>query len=204
MNYKKQYNALINKAIDRNLIKLKKTDPNYIYLETHHIIPKCMNGTNEDSNLVNLTAKEHFIAHHLLSRIYGGKLWYAFHVFCYMKRNKKYKVTTSNYSELKNNYKFSKEARLKINKIQQTQEYKNKMCIACTGEKNGFYGKTHSDESKIKMSGERQKSKKRHTAYNIKTKECTNISCEVYHVDPNWISCSSKQYKKIKENKNET
>jgi hypothetical protein len=39
------------------------------YLESHHIIPKCMNGRNDADNLVALTAREHFIAHVLLTKM---------------------------------------------------------------------------------------------------------------------------------------
>lgn len=50
------------------------------YTETHHIIPRCMGGTDEPSNLVKLTAKAHFVAHHLLHKAYSEnrQLAYAF------------------------------------------------------------------------------------------------------------------------------
>ncbi len=35
----------------------------------HHILPKCMGGSNERSNLSILTYREHFLAHWLLSKI---------------------------------------------------------------------------------------------------------------------------------------
>ncbi len=101
MNHTKTYDALILKAKNRNSLKYHKEHQDYIYLETHHIKPKCMGGDNEYENLVNLTAKEHFVAHHLLAKIYGGKLWRAFHLMCHMKRdNRKYKVTSRHYSEI--------------------------------------------------------------------------------------------------------
>lgn len=37
------------------------------YHERHHIVPKCMGGTNDEDNLIDLFAKEHFVAHKLLS-----------------------------------------------------------------------------------------------------------------------------------------
>lgn len=37
------------------------------YHERHHIVPKCKNGTNDDNNLIDLFAREHFIAHKLLA-----------------------------------------------------------------------------------------------------------------------------------------
>lgn len=36
------------------------------YHERHHIVPRCMNGTNDESNLIDLFAKDHFEAHRLL------------------------------------------------------------------------------------------------------------------------------------------
>lgn len=35
--------------------------------ERHHILPKCMGGTNDPDNLIDLTLEEHFIAHKLLA-----------------------------------------------------------------------------------------------------------------------------------------
>ena len=37
------------------------------YKERHHIIPKCMGGTNDNDNLIDLYAEEHYIAHKLLA-----------------------------------------------------------------------------------------------------------------------------------------
>jgi len=36
----------------------------------HHIIPRSLGGLNDKINLVNLTAREHYIAHLLLWKIY--------------------------------------------------------------------------------------------------------------------------------------
>lgn len=69
MNYKKVYDAIIQHTKQRNLKKLPKNSKNYIYLETHHIIPKSLGGNDDESNLVNLTAREHFICHLLLMKI---------------------------------------------------------------------------------------------------------------------------------------
>ena len=69
MNYRKIYDSLIFHAKRRGFKKLDKNDYKYQYLETHHITPKSWNGGNEECNLVNLTAREHFIAHRLLLKI---------------------------------------------------------------------------------------------------------------------------------------
>ena len=70
MNYQKHYDALMNRAKNRLLEG---------YYETHHIIPRCMGGTDDPTNLVDLTAEEHYVAHQLLVKIYpdNSKLVYA-------------------------------------------------------------------------------------------------------------------------------
>jgi len=53
------------------------------YTEKHHIIPKSCGGDNSKTNLVKLTAKEHFVCHLLLTKMVDGKtrhkMIYAFH-----------------------------------------------------------------------------------------------------------------------------
>jgi len=61
MNYKHIYENLINRARNRIL---------EIYTESHHIIPRCMNGDDSKKNLVDLTPEEHYVAHQLLVKIY--------------------------------------------------------------------------------------------------------------------------------------
>jgi hypothetical protein len=67
MNYQKIYDNLIQKRKDFTLYKKNQKE---IYCEEHHIIPKCMDGNDEKKNLINLFAREHFIAHELLCKIY--------------------------------------------------------------------------------------------------------------------------------------
>jgi hypothetical protein len=42
------------------------------YYELHHIVPRSLGGTNVPENLVNLTAKEHFVCHYLLTKFATG------------------------------------------------------------------------------------------------------------------------------------
>lgn len=62
MNYLKHYQLLIERGKKRNLEE---------YFETHHIVPKCVGGTDEETNLVKLTPEEHYLAHQLLSKIHS-------------------------------------------------------------------------------------------------------------------------------------
>ena len=62
MNYSKIYNQLIQ---HRKLNPYNLTQ----YHEIHHIIPRSLNGSDDEDNLVVLSAREHFIAHLLLEKI---------------------------------------------------------------------------------------------------------------------------------------
>lgn len=63
MNYQIHYNRLIERARNRQLSG---------YVEKHHVVPRCLGGTDEKINIVKLTAEEHFLAHLLLVNIYPG------------------------------------------------------------------------------------------------------------------------------------
>lgn len=62
MNYQKVYDQLVDKCVSRGLNKKVLEG----YFEKHHIIPKCLGGTNSSDNYVLFTAREHVIAHKLL------------------------------------------------------------------------------------------------------------------------------------------
>lgn len=66
MDYKSNYYDYINyvKSLDRKLD----------YSEIHHIVPRCLGGTDDENNLVILTAREHFLAHYLLTKIYSDNM----------------------------------------------------------------------------------------------------------------------------------
>lgn len=58
--YTKWYFAIIEKA------RIEKRDG---YVEKHHVIPVCLGGMNARSNLIRLSAREHFLCHLLLVRM---------------------------------------------------------------------------------------------------------------------------------------
>jgi hypothetical protein len=61
MNYAKIYQQLVERA---------QTRGTPAYYEIHHIVPRCMSGTDDPNNLVALTPEEHYIAHQLLLKMY--------------------------------------------------------------------------------------------------------------------------------------
>lgn len=72
MNYKKIYNSLVTRAVSRK--KLRRTQEGYVYYEKHHILPRCLGGTDDKSNIILLTAEEHWVAHLLLVKMYPGNV----------------------------------------------------------------------------------------------------------------------------------
>ena len=66
MNYQNIYNALVEKAKVRGLDKSQHEG----YFEIHHIVPRCLGGSDEKDNLVMFTGREHFIAHLVLAKLY--------------------------------------------------------------------------------------------------------------------------------------
>ena len=80
MNYQKLYDSIIIMARHRSLQNE--------YTEKHHIIPRCLSGTDDNNNIAILTAREHFICHYLLTKIYTKESfkWYKMnHAFMIMK-----------------------------------------------------------------------------------------------------------------------
>jgi len=56
-----------------NIISNAKSRSLTGYVEKHHIIPKSLGGNNNITNLVSLTAREHFICHRLLVKFTEGE-----------------------------------------------------------------------------------------------------------------------------------
>jgi hypothetical protein len=110
-----------------------------IYTEKHHIVPVCMGGDNKKDNLTKLTAKEHFICHKILCKLYpdNEKLRYAFWAMCNQKVNRDYIVSSRDYEYAKvlclEMWKRPK-SKNTINKINETKKY-NKILRQLKGEK---------------------------------------------------------------------
>ena len=102
--YTNWYNNIIAKA----KLRVNQTG----YTEKHHIIPKSLGGTNDDSNLVRLTPKEHFVCHLLLVKMTVGndkrKMSNAIWGMAHLKnpyQSNRYKINSNIYSLIRKNYK---------------------------------------------------------------------------------------------------
>jgi hypothetical protein len=75
MDYGRIYREFIR---DRRLREPKLSG----YSEKHHIVPRCMGGTDSARNLIRLTPEDHFFAHLLLAKAHGGANWAALYGMC--------------------------------------------------------------------------------------------------------------------------
>lgn len=159
---------------------LKKTKGQY--LEVHHIIPKCLGGSNDESNLILLTAREHFIAHRILSKCYRGNPDLTLAVLLMIgtrqdENGRRFGVSSKEFerfkrlvaeaqSEIMRKRWKDQEYRDMMSKILSSsakerwndQEYRdgvtgeNHPMYGRTGEGNPMYGAKHTEETKQKMS----------------------------------------------------
>ena len=90
------------------------------YCERHHIVPKCMNGTDDKDNLIDLFAREHFEAHRLLAleNPDNNKLQLAYVCMSFVKNDREHRYQLDEYEY--------EQARIACSR-------------ACSGENNPFY-----------------------------------------------------------------
>ena len=113
--------------------------PKEEYKERHHIIPKCMGGTNDEENLIDLYAREHFVAHQLIANENPScnALHYALWNMANMTgaTGERYKLTPEEYENI----------RTSISK--KFSGVNNPMY----SKRSAMYGKHHSKETKEKI-----------------------------------------------------
>lgn len=162
MDYIKIYNLIIEKAQKEKRVKLNKNDVKYMYYENHHILAKCLDGLNNEKNLVLLNAKEHFVCHKLLTFIYPNHkgIAFAFHRLVYGKNKKiisgrDYLYVRELLSTIPESEETRKKRGLAISKAltgrKLSKQHKINVSKSCSGRKNGMFGKKHSNESIQKM-----------------------------------------------------
>lgn len=117
--YYNWYLALMIKAKERNWyggisINTARNNKIYndlyvgIYTERHHILPRSMKGKHNKKNTVFLTAREHYIAHLLLTKCTKNKSYYsmlnAMIAFTTLKNRRNLKLTSKSYEKTKKAY----------------------------------------------------------------------------------------------------
>lgn len=150
MDYEKTYNKLIAAA------RTQQIDG---YYETHHIVPKAEGGSDDTTNLVKLTARQHYIAHLLLAKIYNDCAMYC--ALAMMKSK-----TTSMDRDFHFNSRLYEKMKMKRSKFMSermrgntnglgykfTEEQRRAASDRLKGKGNPMYGKHLSDATKAKIS----------------------------------------------------
>ena len=142
MDYLKIYNNIIKNA------SLKERSKKDNYFERHHILPRSLGGDNSKTNIVLLTAKEHFICHALLVEIHRDKYenyCKMLHAFILMKgdyKNNRY-MNSRLYNKIKEEYSIIRSINEKGKIL--TQEHKDRIS-------NSMKGNKLSEETKKKIS----------------------------------------------------
>lgn len=166
--YLKLYKHLIFIAKNRTL-------SNKEYTEKHHIIPKCVGGTDHSENLIILTFREHFIAHWLLSEISNdSKIRHAIRAMSIHKVGRTFSawqyalfksikyvplIETRQKISVSQKKCWTDERRKKMSEFQKSKwtiEKRKEMSEMMQGENNHFYGKNHSEKTRKKMSESQQ------------------------------------------------
>lgn len=128
MNYERIYSEFISN---------RKKKEKYLtgYFESHHIVPRSLGGSDEKENIIKLTASDHYFSHIILGKIYGGPMVFALFFMSEIKCRSAY-----GYDPGRHRY---ERAKLKMSAAAK---------IRSTGEGNSFYGKSHSEETKKRIS----------------------------------------------------
>jgi hypothetical protein len=95
MDYQQIYHDIINRGKNRVLTE---------YKESHHIIPRCMGGTDDSVNLVDLTPEEHYVCHLLLVKINPGHIGLVRAAMFLTSSNKDVKRNNKMYGWIKRQY----------------------------------------------------------------------------------------------------
>lgn len=141
--YTKWYILILENAINRPSNRTECINI-HGYVEAHHIVPKCICPTNEfkndSNNLVFLTFREHLICHLLLCKMFNNinhtlRLKHACNAFNRLsteQQTEKSKINSRLLESMK-------------------MEHISGLKIKYAGENNPFYGKSHTEETKVKM-----------------------------------------------------
>ena len=132
---------------------IRNANPTTRYVEKHHIIPKCIGGSDNRENLVSLTAREHFVCHLLLTKMTTGKvkqaMCWAVGKFAQVSKHQNRKFTSWEYKKIRENISFARTGK------KHSDESRKKMSDKAKGRtpwNKGVTGIVHSVESNKKRS----------------------------------------------------
>ena len=137
-----------------NIVTSSYNRVKFIGSERHHIVPRSLGGTNEVTNLVYLTPREHFVCHLLLTKFTDGRdkklMDFAVGKFIQNSPTQQRKFTSWEYAKIRESIRLARSG------SKHTDEAKLKMSLARKGKspynkgQRGVYSRT--DEFKHNLS----------------------------------------------------
>ena len=154
MNYRDHYERLICRARARSNLSG--------YVEIHHVLPRCLGGTDDAENLVALTPEEHLVAHLLLVKLnpehsglshaanmmisrFGNNKWYG-----WLKRKSSGHIRDTLRAHW-DDPAYRDRQRMSHTGKALSAEQKQKISVAVAGDRHPMHGKKHTLESIAKM-----------------------------------------------------
>lgn len=128
-----------------------------VYVEKHHIIPRCLGGSDKPENIVKLSGREHYVAHLLLTKMVEGsnrrKMIYA--LLCFNRHNPnhagRYAAKSKLYEYVKNLISSTPIDISVCQKISFALRGRKRSKEVCDAIGNAHRGKNVSSETKLKM-----------------------------------------------------
>jgi len=121
----------MNKHYHQRYLKFieSRRDRNYDgVVESHHILPKSLGGNNSQENLIELSPREHFLAHWMLWKAYSNRQMTL--AFWSMRMNKSkqrsFRISSKVYQTLKENHSNIQSQRMRENNPMQHESSRQK------------------------------------------------------------------------------
>jgi hypothetical protein len=144
--YTRWYNNITENAKSRHIDD---------YTERHHILPRSLGGTDDATNLVNLTAREHFICHWLLTKMHTGeargKMINALYLMQGKNQYQDRYINSKVYETLRKEY-AQYISKLNKGRVQPLDE-KARQIAAITGRKRAPFSEEWKEKMSVKKSG---------------------------------------------------
>lgn len=139
-HYLNRYNTFINTIKHSSRVIIG-------YSENHHIQPRCLQGSDDKSNMIELTLREHFIAHWLLWKAYPDYFPIASAFLQMVNKNPKLKknksintgrVNSKSYTKLKSEV-YDHVSKFNTNKVYVRDDFGELICLTKEEFKNSDY-----------------------------------------------------------------
>jgi hypothetical protein len=144
--YTRWYNNITENAKSRHIDD---------YTERHHILPRSLGGTDDATNLVDLTAREHFICHWLLTKMHTGeargKMINALYLMQGKNQYQDRYINSKVYETLRKEY-AQYISKLNKGRVQPLDE-KVRQIAAITGRKRAPFSEEWKEKMSVKKSG---------------------------------------------------